>query len=106
MPLAGSLAETDHVLGHELVHAFQYDIARGQRDDTGGSSLEQLSLWFIEGMAEYLSIGHVDPHTAMWIRDAARPDAKLPTIKQLDDPRILSLPVGPGIVGVYRRPVW
>ena len=26
MPLAGPLAETDHVLGHELVHAFQYDI--------------------------------------------------------------------------------
>ncbi len=24
MPSAGSLAETDHVLGHELVHAFQY----------------------------------------------------------------------------------
>src|SRR5688572_16499401 len=27
MPFAGGLAETDHVLGHELVHAFQYDIA-------------------------------------------------------------------------------
>jgi hypothetical protein len=27
LPFAGGLAETDHVLGHELVHAFQYDIA-------------------------------------------------------------------------------
>ena len=27
LPLAGTLAETDRVLGHELVHAFQYDIA-------------------------------------------------------------------------------
>ena len=26
LPFAGPLAETDHVLGHELVHAFQYDI--------------------------------------------------------------------------------
>jgi len=26
MPLAGPLAETDHVLGHEMVHAFQFDI--------------------------------------------------------------------------------
>src|SRR5437667_8458568 len=26
LPLAGPLAETDHVLGHELVHAFQFDI--------------------------------------------------------------------------------
>ena len=33
LPLAGTLAETDHVLGHELVHAFQYDISarRGRR---------------------------------------------------------------------------
>ena len=27
LPFAGGLAETDHVLGHELVHAFQYDLA-------------------------------------------------------------------------------
>ena len=26
LPLAGPLSETDHVLGHELVHAFQFDI--------------------------------------------------------------------------------
>src|SRR4030095_9324744 len=25
LPLTGALKETDHVLGHELVHAFQYD---------------------------------------------------------------------------------
>ena len=37
MPLAGTLRETDHVLGHELVHAFQYDIARTQRNQSAGS---------------------------------------------------------------------
>ena len=26
LPFAASMSETDHVLGHELVHAFQYDI--------------------------------------------------------------------------------
>jgi len=36
-------------------------------------------------MAEYLSIGPVDTHTAMWIRDAARKE-KLPTIANLDNP--------------------
>src|SRR3989442_12011457 len=87
MPFAGTLAETDHVLGHELVHTFQYDIARRDPNDSAGSSIERLSLWFIEGMAEYLSVGHVDPHTAMWIRDAARETGKLPSIGQLDDPR-------------------
>jgi Tol biopolymer transport system component len=37
-------------------------------------------------MAEYLSVGPEDPHTAMWIRDASEND-KLPTMAQLDDPR-------------------
>ena len=35
-------------------------------------SAHALPLWFIEGMAEYLSSAPVDPHTAMWMRDAAR----------------------------------
>jgi Tol biopolymer transport system component len=87
LPMAGTLKDTDHVLGHELVHAFQYDIASRQRTDSMGSALEALPLWFIEGMAEYFSIGHIDPHTAMWIRDAARQDEELPTIHKLNDSR-------------------
>ena len=87
LPLTGALAETDHVLGHELVHAFQYDLSRRRDDDEpGGSSLDRLPLWFVEGMAEYLSLGPVDPHTAMWLRDAAR-NEKLPDINKLGDPR-------------------
>lgn len=89
LPMAGTLAETDHVLGHELVHAFQYDIANqraGAQNGSGGRGVESLPLWFIEGMAEYLSIGPVDAHTAMWIRDAARKE-KLPTISDLDNPK-------------------
>jgi hypothetical protein len=27
MPFTGVYAENDHVLGHEMVHVFQYDIA-------------------------------------------------------------------------------
>jgi Tol biopolymer transport system component len=80
LPSAGALAETDHVLGHELVHAFQYDIV-GR-----GAKMETLPLWFIEGMAEYLSLGPVDPHTAMWMRDAARA-SHLPKVRDLDNPR-------------------
>ncbi len=78
LPLAASLAETDHVLGHELVHAFQYDIL-------GPGNAGQIPLWFIEGMAEYLSIGARHPQTAMWLRDAVIED-RLPEIKDLDDP--------------------
>jgi len=85
LPLGSSLAETNHVIGHELTHAFQYDMTgsgrAGQMPAAG-----QMPLWFIEGMAEYVSLGPLDPHTAMWMRDAAL-NAKLPKWKQLDDPR-------------------
>jgi len=82
MPLTGSYADNDHILGHEMVHVFQYDIAFSKAN-TGGS-LERLPLWLVEGMAEYLSLGNTDPHTAMWLRDAVLRD-DVPTIKQLND---------------------
>ncbi len=78
MPLAATLADSDHVLGHELVHAFQYDML--------GLNIGQLPLWFVEGMAEYLSLGPRSSQTAMWLRDAAIED-RLPTLDKLDDPR-------------------
>jgi hypothetical protein len=86
LPLAGPLTDTDHVIGHELVHAFQYDLAAppGRRPDQYG--LERLPLWFVEGMAEYLTLGSVDPNTAMWLRDAVRQE-KLPGIDKLQDSR-------------------
>lgn len=85
LPFTGVYAEDDHVLGHELVHVFQYDIAG--RSKTGMAGIERLPLWLIEGMAEYLSLGRDDPNTAMWLRDAVlRKD--FPSIKQLTtDPR-------------------
>lgn len=88
IPLAGPLADTDHVLGHELVHAFQYDIAMPMGIQTGleNSGLQRLPLWFIEGMAEYLSLGPSDPNTAMWMRDAVAQN-KLPKIKDLNNPK-------------------
>ncbi len=84
LPMAGPLADTDHVIGHELVHAFQFDITTTPGMQPG-SGLAQLPLWFIEGMAEYLSIGSVDPNTAMWLRDAARKE-ELPSVEDLNDP--------------------
>ena len=73
------------MLGHELVHAFQYDVT-GTNVNSNTAGALALPLWFIEGMAEYLSIGPDDPHTAMWMREAARRE-KLPNIKDLEDPR-------------------
>jgi hypothetical protein len=86
MPFATGYGETDHVLGHELVHAFQFDLA--QRDTgSGPTGYLRLPLWFVEGMAEYLSLGRVHTHTAMWMRDAVERD-DLPTLDDLSrDPR-------------------
>ncbi len=82
MPMAGPLAETNHVVGHELVHAYQYDITSGPN----GPGINNMPLWFVEGMAEYLSLGPVDPNTAMWMRDAVLQN-KIPAIKDLDNPK-------------------
>jgi Tol biopolymer transport system component len=71
LPFTGSYADFDHVLTHELVHAFQYDVLfrRGVMSDASPFSV-RLPLWFMEGMAEYLSIGRIDAHTISWLRDA------------------------------------
>jgi hypothetical protein len=87
LPYGATLGETDHVIGHELVHAFQYDImSQGHSDNARGGAEAGLRvpLWFIEGMAEYLSIGPVDPTTTMWMRDATR-RKKLPAIEKMDN---------------------
>jgi Tol biopolymer transport system component len=88
LPLGVSLAESDHVIGHELVHAFQFDLTSENAPRYAGASsvAMRVPLWLIEGLAEYLSIGPVDAHTAMWMRDAAQRE-KLPTVKQLVNPQ-------------------
>ncbi|RPI24126.1 MAG: peptidase S9 [Acidobacteria bacterium] len=88
LPMAGPMGETDHVLGHEIVHAFQYDMTGQGQTGIGfeAPGALRLPLWFIEGMAEYLSVGPIDSLTAMWMRDGVRQE-KLPTIEDLEDPR-------------------
>jgi Tol biopolymer transport system component len=68
LPITGSYREFNHVLVHELVHAFQFDIIATEKG--GASSVGRFNppLWFIEGMAEYLSVG-MDNITRMWVRD-------------------------------------
>ncbi len=84
IPLSTSYRDIDHVLGHELVHAFQYNIDRGTSSIGDVTSLESTPLWFVEGMAEYLSLGGVDAQTAMWMRDAVLRN-KLPSLEDLED---------------------
>lgn len=81
MPMMNSNTETDHVLGHEMVHVFQYYMFQSS-DSLSYQNLQNVPLWMIEGMAEYLSIGTVDNQTSMWMRDAVmRHD--IPSIKDM-----------------------
>lgn len=77
LPLTGIYAENHHVLGHELIHAFQYSIIK--EGASGLSAARGMPLWFVEGMSEYLTLGRVSPLTAMWMRDAVLHD-NVPTI--------------------------
>jgi hypothetical protein len=83
MPVMETNQTTRHVIGHELVHAFQYHILLG-KDSASYENLNNLPLWMIEGMAEYLSLGKKDSYTAMWMRDAYL-NHDIPTVKDLTE---------------------
>ena len=90
LPFTGSYAEFEHVLQHEMVHQFQYDVYSRGRPGAGVQTLMAVNppLWFMEGMAEYLSLGPINPETAMWLRDAAI-EGHLPSIEEMtNDPYI------------------
>lgn len=81
LPVTFSNYQTNHVIGHELVHAFQYNMVL-KGDSTNLQSLANLPLWMVEGLAEYLSKGRVDPFTAMWMRDALMNES-FPSLKNM-----------------------
>ena len=90
LPFTSSYHDFEHVLQHEMVHQFQYDVYSRGRPGAGIQTLISVNPpgWFMEGMAEFLSIGPIDPHTAMWLRDAAL-EGHLPSIEELTvDPRV------------------
>ncbi len=84
LPFTGSYAEFEHVMGHEMVHQFQFDVISRGHIGSGLQTLvnADLPLWFTEGMAEYLSIGPIDPLTSMTLRDASL-EGHLPTIEEM-----------------------
>jgi hypothetical protein len=81
IPVLETNAQTDHVIGHELVHVFHFR-ALFIDDSLSLNSLRNLPLWLVEGMAEYFSIGSIDAHTAMIIRDAVLQD-DFPTLNEM-----------------------
>jgi len=74
LPFQGDYAVLRHVLDHELVHAFQFDILEGER-------FGSYPLWLMEGMAEYISLGW-DQSAEDYVRDAVLND-RMPSLRDL-----------------------
>jgi len=81
IPYLESNSETSHVIGHELVHVFQYNMLKSE-DSLVLGSVRNLPLWMVEGMAEYMSIGRTDMLTSLWMRDAVEED-DIPSLKDM-----------------------
>ncbi|HMQ06874.1 MAG TPA: hypothetical protein PKC30_06200 [Saprospiraceae bacterium] len=96
MPVTFTNQQTKQVLGHEIVHAFQFNSILNS-DSTNLQSLANLPLWLVEGMAEYMSIGRVDPYTAMWMRDAILND-DIPNVRRLAHPRYFPYRYGQAMI--------
>ena len=103
LPVAQTNQQTFHVIGHELVHAFQYNMVING-PNTSLRNLANLPLWMVEGLAEYLSIGRNDPHTAMWMRDAVVND-DIPDLRKMTNPKYFPYRYGQAfwafLTGVY-----
>jgi len=83
IPFEGDYEKFRHVLHHELTHAvsLQFFFGAGPGAILKGISRLNLPLWFVEGMAEYMSL-RWDTESDMFVRDAAI-SGYLPPIPQL-----------------------
>ncbi len=69
IPYLGSLQQFKHVIRHELVHVFMTNKIFTQLSDHKISTERLPPLWFVEGLAEYLSTDW-DTQSEMVMRDA------------------------------------
>jgi len=83
---SGDWGSFEHVLQHEMVHVFQFDIFSRGRAGAGLQNLQMVNppLWFMEGLAEYFSIGDKHPWTDAWVRDAVT-NGTLPSIQMMTE---------------------
>ena len=82
IPFEGDFERLRHVISHEIVHAFQFEIL-SWIGLTGviRRAFANVPLWFIEGMAEWASLGW-DPETERWMR-VYLVYGELPSLKEL-----------------------
>jgi WD40-like Beta Propeller Repeat len=71
LPWFGDVRDYAHVNKHELVHQFTIQMARSmvKGKDSRLDPIQAYPLWFIEGLAEYISQGGLDAEGEMQLRD-------------------------------------
>lgn len=79
VPFTGSYDDFRHVLYHELTHVFMFDIVYGGLVESvvRQAYMNPVSLWFTEGLAEYVSQGW-DTEAEMIMRDLTISDMIVP----------------------------
>ena len=106
LPMSGSLADTDHVLGHELVHAFQFDITGDDPRESMATAARHPAVPAVvrrrDGGVPVARSGRRADGDVAARRGDAREAAAHPRPRQ---PRVLSVPLGPRVLGVHRRQV-
>ena len=106
LPLAGTLAETDHVLGHELVHAFQYDISaqRRRRRRHRARASKRCRCGLSKGWPNICrSARSIRTRPCGCATRRARKSCR--EIEDLDSGEFFPVSVGAGRVGLHRRQV-
>ncbi|TET23777.1 MAG: hypothetical protein E3J78_02010 [Candidatus Cloacimonadota bacterium] len=79
LPFEGSYEQFRHVINHELVHAFQFDILFGSNFGSimQAELLMSIPLWVFEGLAEFESLNW-DSDSEGYLRDAVINNQLLP----------------------------
>ena len=90
LPFNGDKATFYHTLVHELNHVYQFHCMRQGREGgflKGLSRSREIPLWFLEGLAEYVTLG-LDANTEQYLRDGIIRNV-LPTLEELNRPYFL-----------------
>ena len=82
VPSTGSLHQLRHVIRHELVHAYMLEKLNRVMTERREFNYRHPPLWFIEGLAEFYSVGEPDTEGEMLLREGIL-EGTLPHLREL-----------------------
>jgi len=82
VPSTGSLHQLRHVIRHELVHAFMLEKLNRVMTERRQFNYRHPPLWFVEGLAEFYSVGEPDTEGEMLLREGIL-EGTLPHLREL-----------------------